>query len=226
MSEKKNPPPFFILFEDAHLIAVIKPAGWLAQGDSSGAPAITGAIRDYLKAKQKGKQDDIFVGLVHRLDRNVEGVMVFAKTRKAASDLSDQIRRRSIKKFYRCLVEGIPDKEEDRLTHFIRKGKSMKATVFPRAAPDAKRAILEYRVIKKQKQFALLEVALQTGRFHQIRAQLSFIGHPIVGDLKYRAQTRLGDYKIALCASKLILTHPQNNKELIFEAPASEWEPH
>ncbi len=226
MNQNKNAPPFFILFEDKHLIAVLKPAGWLAQGDSSGAPALTGAIRDYLKPSHKGKNEDLFVGLVHRLDRNVEGVMVFAKTRLAASDLSDQIRRRSMKKFYRCLVEGIPEKEEARLTHFIRKGKSLKATVFPRATPDAKRAVLNYRVIKKQKQFSLLEVELQTGRFHQIRAQLSFIGHPIVGDLKYRAETRLGDYKIALCASKVILTHPKNNKELIIEAPTSEWEPH
>ena len=178
-----------------------------------------------LKKSQPGQQDELFVGLIHRLDRNVEGVMVFAKTRAAASSLSDQIRRHHMKKFYRCLVEGIPEKDEARLTHFIRKGKSLKATVFPRSAPDAKRAVLTYRVLSIRKQVALLEVELHTGRFHQIRAQLSFIGHPIVGDLKYRAQTRLGDYKIALCACKVILTHPHNHKELVIEAPTSEWEP-
>lgn len=226
MTVKKSDPPFFILHEDPHLIAVLKPAGWLAQGDKSGAPALTGALRDYLKASQKHNKDEVFVGLVHRLDRNVEGVMVFAKTREAASHLSDQIRRRHLKKFYRCLVEGIPETEKSRLTHFIRKGKSLKATVFPRATPDAKRAVLSYRVLKKKKQFALLEIELHTGRFHQIRAQLSFIGHPIVGDLKYRAQTRLGDYKIALCASKVILIHPKNNTELTIEAPPCEWESH
>ncbi len=211
------------MFEDPHLIAVCKPAGWLTQGDASGTPALTGAIKDYLKGKEKRK--DPFVGMVHRLDRNVEGVVLFAKTSRAASDISDQIRRKQVKKIYRCLVEGIPAAREGRLEHFIRKGKSLKATVFPRRTPDAKRAVLTYRVLSTLKKNALLEVALETGRFHQIRAQLSFIGHPIVGDLKYRATTRLGDYRIALYAQKVTLRHPDSGQELSIESPSPEWEP-
>lgn len=216
-------PPFRILLEDEHLIAVAKPAGWLTQGDASGAPALTGAIKNYLKENEKRK--DPFVGMVHRLDRNVEGVVVFAKTSKAASDLSDQIRRKQVRKIYRCLVEGIPQPDEARLEHFIRKGKSLKATVFPRKAPDAKRAVLRYRVLATLRKNALLQVELETGRFHQIRAQLSFIGHPIIGDLKYRATTRLGDYKIALYAQKVILRHPRTGEEVTLESPSPEWEP-
>lgn len=216
-------PPFRVLLEDAHLIAVSKPAGWLTQGDASGAPALTGAIKDYLKKKENRK--DPFVGLVHRLDRNVEGVVVFAKTSCAAADLSDQIRRKQVRKIYRCLVEGVPNPREARLEHFIRKGKSLKATVFPRKSPDAKRAVLTYRLLTTHRKNALLEVELETGRFHQIRAQLSFIGHPIVGDLKYRATTRLGDYKIALYAQKVVLRHPHSGEEILLESPSPEWEP-
>ncbi len=199
-----------------------KPAGLLAQGDASGAPSLINAVRKYLTGKTR-KQDP-FVGLVHRLDRNVEGVMVFAKTKQAASELSDQIRRRQVKKFYRCLVEGRPEPESAKLIHFIRKGKSLKATVFPKSAPDAKRAVLVYRVLHSKKDFSLLEVELHTGRFHQIRAQLSFVGHPIVGDTKYRATTSLGEFRIALYANRFVLNHPSTCKEMSIEAPSPEWE--
>lgn len=214
------PPPFSILFEDAHLIAVAKPAGWLTQADASGEPSALDAVRNYLRANAGGS--DVFLGLVHRLDRNVGGVLVFAKTPQAATHLSRQFSRNRVRKFYRCRVEGCPPPPAGKLVHHLRKEKSLKATVFPRQAPGAKRAELSYRVLENSETESLLEVELHTGRFHQIRAQLAFIGHPVAGDAKYRAKTRRPGYGLALWAVRLELRHPQTGRDLTLLAPPPE----
>lgn len=211
-------PPLPILFQDTHLIAVVKPAGWLTQADATDAPAVTRVLRRWLEAAA-GPGREVFLGLVHRLDRNVAGIVLLARTPRAAAHLAEQIRERRVRKYYRCWVEGRPDPPAGRLIHFLRKEKSLKATVFPRDTPKAKRAELSYRTLRAAEKTTLLEMELHTGRFHQIRAQLSFLGHPVVGDVKYRAAHPLPDRALLLYACRMVLHHPRTGKELVLECP-------
>jgi 23S rRNA pseudouridine1911/1915/1917 synthase len=166
----------------------------------------------------------VFLGLVHRLDRPVSGVVVFARTSKGASRLSEQFRKKTTKKIYRALVEGTPQPQQACLTHYLRKEKSLKATVFPRATPNAKEAQLDYEVIETLQNTSLLDIHLHTGRFHQIRAQLAFIGHPIVGDKKYGAHSALAEGQIALYAHRLVFNHPTSKEEIIIDChPPKNW---
>jgi len=206
-----------ILHVDNHLIAVHKPAGVLTQSDVRGAPNLLDQTRDWIK-REFNKPGNVYLGLVHRLDRPVAGVVVFARTSKAASRLSEQFRNNTVRKVYRACVEGVPEKTTGRLVHYLRKEKSMKATVFPRPTPDAKQAELTYTVLEERGETSILEIELHTGRFHQIRAQLAFIGHPIVGDTKYRAQTSLPENRIALYAHRLIIQHPTTGETLTLES--------
>lgn len=175
-------------------------------------------VKEWIK-KEFNKPGEVFLGLVHRLDRPVSGVVVFARTSKGASRLSEQFRNKTTKKAYRAIVEGKPDSEQASLTHYLRKEKSLKATVFPRPTPNAKEALLDYKVIETLEDRSLLEIDLHTGRFHQIRAQLAFIGHPIVGDNKYGASTHLSENQIALYAHRLTFHHPINKEEIQLESP-------
>ena len=195
-----------------------KPAGWLTQSDASGTLSLFEILKTHL-AKGGKETGSVFLGLVHRLDRNVSGLVIFAKSPKAAAGLSRQFSTHQVRKFYRCRVEGRPRLSEARLVHFLRKEKSLKATVFPREAPGAKRAELAYRVLSSSPESSLLEVELLSGRFHQIRAQLAFIGHPVLGDTKYRARSPLPDHALALHAHRLVLRHPLTGRELELEAP-------
>lgn len=214
-----------ILHVDNHLIAVHKPAGKLTQSDVRGAPNLLDQTRDWIK-REFNKPGKVYLGLVHRLDRPVAGIVVFARTSKAASRLSEQFRDNTARKVYRACVEGVPKKTTGRLVHYLRKEKSMKATVFPRPTPDAKQAELTYTVLEERGETSILEVELHTGRFHQIRAQLAFIGHPIVGDIKYRAKTLLPENRIALCAHRLIIQHPTTGETLTLESPPPKgWPP-
>ncbi len=216
-------PPLKILFQDNHLIAVYKPAGLLTQSDQSAEPSLLEQVRYWIKSEYD-KPGNVYLGLVHRLDRPVAGVVLFAKTSKAASRLSEQIRERKAGKFYRAIVEGTPDPPGSELIHYLRKQRSLKATVFPRETPDAKRAELSYRVLESANGKSHLEILLKTGRFHQIRAQLAFIGHPIVGDVKYGAAAPLPEGRIALYAQKLIVQHPVTKESLTLESPSPpEW---
>lgn len=210
--------PLNVLYLDNHLIAVAKPPGLPTQSESIDRPSLLELTRQWVKLEFK-KPGKAFLGLVHRLDSPVAGVALFARTTKAASRLSRQFRERSVKKFYRAIVEGKPQPERGDLTHYLRKEKSLKATVFPRPAPDAKKAELTYAVTESLATKSVLEIELKTGRFHQIRAQLSFMGHPIVGDLKYGASTTLLEKHIALYAEKLIFHHPVSGKEIVIECP-------
>ena len=224
-----NPPPdstLDILYLDNHLIAVNKPTGLLTQSDDSGETSLMDLVKGWIKSEYK-KPGKVFLGLVHRLDRPVSGVVVFARTSKGASRLSEQFRNKTTKKFYRALVEGTPASRQGSLTHYLRKGKSLKATVFPRPTTDAKEARLDYEVIESFKNTSLLDIHLHTGRFHQIRAQLAFIHHPIVGDRKYGAHSTLADRRIALHALRMHFQHPTSKEDIVLECPPpQDWHSH
>ena len=213
-----------IIFIDNHLIAVTKPAGLLTQPDRNTDESLIDQTRQWIKEKYN-KPNNIFLGLVHRLDRNVSGVVLFARTSKAASRLSKQFREGTPKKHYRAIVLGKLKEEHTTLVHYLRKEKSLRATVFPRETPTAKRSELSYEVINSLENKSLLEVSLSTGRFHQIRAQMAFIGHPIIGDVKYGAPEPLPNQEIALYAYKLVFSHPVSNEEITLTAPEPKtWE--
>lgn len=213
-----------IIYIDNHLIAVTKPAGLLTQPDRNTDESLIDQTRQWIKEKYN-KPNNIFLGLVHRLDRNVSGVVLFARTSKAASRLSKQFREGTPKKHYRAIVLGKLKEEHTTLVHYLRKEKSLRATVFPRETPTAKRSELSYEVIYSLEKKSLLEVSLSTGRFHQIRAQMAFIGHPIIGDVKYGAPEPLPNQEIALYAHKLVFSHPVSNEEITLTAPEPKtWE--
>ena len=206
-----------IIYIDNHLIAVTKPAGLLTQPDRNTDESLIDQTRQWIKDKYN-KPNNVFLGLVHRLDRNVSGVVLFARTSKAASRLSKQFREGTPKKYYRAIVLGKLKAKHTTLVHYLRKEKSLRATVFPRETPTAKRSELSYEVINSLEKKSLLEVSLSTGRFHQIRAQMAFIGHPILGDVKYGAPEPLPNQEIGLYAHKLVFNHPISNDEITLTA--------
>ena len=162
--------------------------------------------------------------MIHRLDRNVSGVVLFARTSKAASRLSEQFRKKTIHKVYRTIVEGSPSPKQTTLSHYLRKEKSLRSTVFKQPGKDTQQAELEYKTLENRKISSLLEVRLRTGRFHQIRAQLSFIGHPILGDKKYGSTITLPDRQIALYAHQLVFEHPISKEEVCIQTlPPAHW---
>jgi len=213
-----------VLYVDNHLIAVHKPAGLLTQTDHTADESLVDQTRQWVK-KEYNKPSDIFLGLTHRLDRNVSGVVLFARTSKAASRLSKQFREGVPKKYYKAIVIGKLKEEQATLVNYLRKEKSLKATVFPRETPFSKHSKLSYEVIASLEKSSLIEVSLSTGRFHQIRAQMAFIGHPIIGDVKYGAPEHLLNREIALYAHKLVFSHPVSNEEITVTAPEPKtWE--
>ena len=213
-----------IIYIDNHLIAVTKPAGLLTQPDHNTNESLIDQTRQWIKEKYN-KPNNIFLGLVHRLDRNVSGVVLFARTSKAASRLSKQFREGIPKKYYKAIVLGKLEREHNTLVHYLRKEKTLKTTIFPREAPTAKRSELSYEVIYSLEKKSLIEVSLSTGRFHQIRAQMAFIGHPIIGDVKYGAPESLPNQEIALHAHKLVFKHPISNEEITLTSPQPKtWE--
>ena len=215
-----------ILFEDNHILVAVKPAGVLSQEDATGAPDMLTILKSYLK-KKYDKPGNVYLGLLHRLDRPVSGVMVFAKTSKAASRISEQIREKKMVKRYRAVVQGVPPLEEDTLRGWLLKDeKSNRTTVFKDVAgpppTGAKLSVLKYKVVKimsdKGGRRAFLEIDLLTGRSHQIRAQLADLGCPILGDGKYgRKSTDVPD--IALEAFSLSFAHPITKDMMTFVLP-------
>ena len=206
-----------VLYEDNHLIVAIKPAGVLSQSDGSNAPDMLTILKAYIKDKYQ-KPGEVYLGLVHRLDRPVSGVMVFARTSKAASRLSEQIRTRRVEKIYRCVVNGVLE-GEGRLENFISKDESSNTvTVSDVEKPGFKASYLDYRALASKDGMTLAEVKLGTGRSHQIRAQMAHAGHPLIGDQKYgKKDNRTKD--IALEAYKLSFEHPVKREFITFEAP-------
>lgn len=213
-----NRPPE-ILYEDNHLLIINKKAGELAQGDETGDIPLIDSLKEFIKVRDQ-KPGNVFLGLIHRLDRPTSGVLIFAKTSKALSRMNEVFKTREVKKTYWAIVEGKPDLDFQRLEHYLRKNqKNNKVSVFTKPTPNAKQAILEYKTIGKLDNYTLLEVDLFTGRSHQIRSQLSFIGHSIKGDLKYGAKRSNPDGSISLHARKINFIHPVTKENLSIIAP-------
>ena len=214
-----------ILHEDNHLLVVAKPAGLLVQGDRSGDPTLLEAARAYLKEKY-AKPGNVYLGLVHRLDRNVSGVVVLARTSKAAARLAEQFRGGTVTKVYLAVVEGVPEPPAGELRSWLAaKGDRRGVTrAVPKPFPGSKEDHLRYHVRKSARDQALVEIRPVTGRRHQIRAQLALAGHPLLGDLKYGAMGRFSGHRIALHAFRLEIAHPVGGRPLAFETdPPGDW---
>ena len=214
-----------VLYEDNHLIVVEKPAGMLVQADKTGDLSLMDEVKKYLKEKYK-KPGNVFLGLVHRLDRPVGGVVLFAKTSKGASRLSAQFRERAVEKYYYAVVIGKMKEPSGEIVSFLKKDEKRNVVeVFSRETPGAKRAELFWEVVKSGAKNTLLKIKLGTGRGHQIRAQLASVGHPILGDLKYGAPEPLVDKSIALFSASLSFAAATGGKSETVELPwPKEWE--
>lgn len=213
-----------ILYEDNHLLIVEKPVNVPVQEDETKNPDLLTMLKNDLKIRYN-KPGNVYLGLVHRLDRPVGGVIVFAKTSKAASRLSDMLRRRAIQRKYYAVVHGVPENKKGRLIHYLYKDKRQNL-VFAVAKnhPEAKEAILDYEVLEAKNGLSLLSVQLHTGRPHQIRVQLASIGHPIVGDQKYGRRKGEQGQQIALWAYYLKLEHPVRKEPVeAFSFPPKEY---
>lgn len=206
------------LFEDNHLLVLNKPAGLLTQPSGTHQDSLETLAKAWLKQKY-AKPGNVFLEAVHRLDKPASGVVVFAKTSKALSRLNQSIRDKDAEKTYYALVEGCPKELEGTLEHFLVHD-HFQASIVARAHPNAKAARLHYRVVEKRKGETLLSINLETGRYHQIRAQLSAIGCPIVGDRKYGSKRALVE-KDVICLHhiRLSIAHPVSKELLTFEAP-------
>ena len=208
-----------ILFEDNHIIIVSKRAGEIVQGDKTGDTPLSETVKLYIKERYQ-KPGNVFLGVVHRLDRPVSGVTLFARTSKALTRLSEMFRTRDVHKTYWAIVCNQPPKEEDTLTHWLtRDEKSNKAKAYDREVPQSKQAVLDYRVIAHSERYWLLEIDLHTGRHHQIRCQLAKIGCPIKGDLKYGAPRSNPDGSISLHARRIYFEHPVSHQPIDIVAP-------
>lgn len=208
-----------IIFEDNHIIIVNKKPGEIVQGDKTGDTPLSELIKQYLKEKYN-KPGNVFCGVVHRIDRPVGGLVIFAKTSKALERLNKMLREGKIHKTYWALVEGTPSQSSDTLSNFLKSdGRINKTFISSPKDPDAKQGVLKYKTLAVGERYSLLEIELLTGRKHQIRAQLANIGHPIKGDLKYGARRSNPDGGISLLARKISFIHPVTQAELTFEAP-------
>lgn len=219
MRESDNHIDQQIVFEDNHLLIINKKAGQLVQGDKTGDASLLDLIKDFIK-KRDQKPGNVFLGLVHRIDRPTSGLVIYAKTSKALTRLTQMVKNREIKKTYWAIVQKTMIPQSQRLVHYLQKNeKTNKATVFIKPTDNAKESILNYQIIKILDNFQLLEIDLETGRHHQIRAQLSKIGAAIKGDLKYGAARSNPDGGIHLHARKLEFTHPVTKENLEITAP-------
>lgn len=220
-----------IIFEDKHIIVVYKPAGIATQTARIGQQDMVSELKNYLskKPEYQGKGAP-YLGLIHRLDQPVSGILVFAKSPKAAGSLSSQLTVSGMKKYYYAVVYGSPRKEADCLEDYIYKdGKTNRSLIVKEDFPEAKKALLNYKkiktlmVIEAQQEASLVEIELITGRHHQIRAQMAHAGMPLLGDSKYGSEQskdfsrEIGCKMVALCAYKLILNHPVTGREMVFE---------
>lgn len=208
-----------VIYEDNHIIVVNKLPGEIVQGDKTGDTPLSETIKQYLKEKYH-KPGNVFCGVVHRIDRPVGGVVVFAKTSKALTRLNDMLRKGEIHKTYWALVEGHLGKAEDTLRNMLVSDSRINKTFI--ASPgrsDAKESVLKYKTIAVGDRYTLLEINLLTGRKHQIRAQLSGIGHPIKGDLKYGARRSNPDGGISLLARHIEFVHPVSKEKISLDAP-------
>lgn len=216
ISDKNN---LQVLFEDNHIIVVNKRPGDIVQGDKTGDKPLSEVVKSYLKEKYN-KPGDAYLGVVHRLDRPTSGIVLFSKTSKALPRLNKLFQKKEAQKTYWAIVKNAPPKKSDTLVHFLKRNpKQNKSYAHIKEVPDSKEAILDYRMLKELDNYFLLEVDLHTGRHHQIRSQLSAIGSPIKGDLKYGFDRSNKDASIHLHARELKFIHPVKKEEIHIIAP-------
>lgn len=203
-----------IIYEDSSVIVCRKPAGIPVQTSKTGMRDMVSILKNY----RSRKKEDPYIGVVHRLDQPVEGVMVFAKTNRAAADLSRQIASRSADKYYLAVADGIFEESQGEMTDWLlRDGRKNVSEVVPEGTPGAKKAVLSWKVLAREKQLkqTLLEINLHTGRHHQIRVQTAAAGHPLEGDRKYNPSCSMSDH-VALCSFRIGFDHPETGKHMEF----------
>ena len=208
-----------ILHEDNHLIVINKRVGDLVQGDKTGDKPLSEVVKEYIKEKYN-KPGEVFLGVIHRLDRPTTGIIVFAKTTKALTRLNEMFSNRETQKTYWAIVKNKPENDNDILVHYLKRNeKNNTSKAHLKEIPESKKASLEYKIIKKLDNYFVLEINLLTGRHHQIRAQMAAIGSPIKGDLKYGFERSNLDGGIHLHARKLVFIHPVSKMALEIIAP-------
>lgn len=208
-----------VVYEDNHIIIVNKKSGEIVQGDKTGDTPLSDTVKDYIKAKYD-KPGNVFLGVVHRLDRPVSGLVVFARTSKALTRLNEMFRKGEVEKTYWAITVNKPEADEGELVSWlVRNERQNKSYAYDREVPGSKKAVLRYRVIGHSDCYHLVEVRLLTGRHHQIRCQLAHIGCPIKGDLKYGAPRSNPGGSISLLSRKVHLVHPVSKLDITVEAP-------
>lgn len=208
-----------VLYEDNHIIVVNKNSGEIVQGDKTGDVPLSDIVKSWIKDKYN-KPGNVFLGVVHRLDRPVQGVVVFAKTSKALSRLNDMFRTADVHKTYWAITKNRPEEPEGTLTHWlVRNEKQNKSYAYDTEKQNAKKAVLHYKLLAESDNYNLMEINLMTGRHHQIRCQMAHIGCPIKGDLKYGAKRSNIDGSISLLARKIEFVHPVSKEQITVVAP-------
>lgn len=216
LSNKNN---LQVLYEDNHIIAVNKRVGDIVQGDKTGDKPLSDVVKEYIKDKYN-KPGEVFLGVVHRLDRPTTGIVIFARTSKALTRLNELFKNRETQKTYWAVVKKKPESNTGILEHFLKRNeKTNTSKAHIKEVPESKKASLDYTVIKELNNYFALEINLHTGRHHQIRAQLSAIGSPIKGDLKYGYDRSNPDGGIHLHARKLVFVHPVSKENITIIAP-------
>ncbi|MEP5254630.1 MAG: RluA family pseudouridine synthase [Winogradskyella arenosi] len=216
LSNKNN---LQVIYEDNHIIVVNKRAGDIVQGDRTGDKPLSEVVKSYLKEKYK-KEGNVYLGVVHRLDRPTTGIVMFAKTSKALPRLNKLFAEKTAKKTYWALVKNAPTQPEGTLVNWLKKNpKNNKSTAYSKEVNGSKKAILHYKLKQTLDNFYLLEIDLETGRHHQIRTQLAAIGCPIKGDLKYGFDRSNKDASISLHARTLSFVHPVKKEDIFITAP-------
>lgn len=211
-----------VVYEDNHLIIVNKSSSEIVQGDKTGDKPLAEMVKEYIKQKYH-KPGNVFLGVVHRLDRPVSGLVVFARTSKALARLNEMFRTKEVHKTYWAIVGNCPPTEEGELVHWlVRNEKQNKSYAYDKEKPEAKKAVLDYKLIGRSERYFLLEVDLKTGRHHQIRCQLAKMGCPIKGDLKYGSPRSNPDGSICLQARRVRFVHPVSKQEIDVTAPVPE----
>lgn len=211
-----------VVYEDNHIIVVNKTASEIVQADKTGDTPLSETVKQYLKEKYR-KPGNVFLGVTHRLDRPVSGLVIFAKTSKALTRLNEMFRTGGVKKTYWAIVKNPPKEPEGELTHFlVRNEKQNKSYAYDKEVPNSKKAVLDYRLIGRSENYYLLEVDLKTGCHHQIRCQLAKMGCPIKGDLKYGSPRSNPDGSICLHARRVRFVHPVSKEQIMLEAPLPE----
>ena len=211
-----------VVYEDNHIIVVNKTASEIVQADKTGDTPLSETVKQYLKEKYQ-KPGNVFLGVTHRLDRPVSGLVIFAKTSKALTRLNEMFRAGEVKKTYWAVVKNAPKESEGELVHFlVRNEKQNKSYAYDKEVPNSKKAVLDYHLIGRSDNYYLLEVDLKTGRHHQIRCQLAKMGCPIKGDLKYGSPRSNPDGSICLHARRVRFVHPVSKELIELKAPLPE----